>query len=67
MFVIAARYCGASRSLPYSAWAQWARSRAFAAKPPAPPAAVTTDVNGTSDVPSDRSIARAALAVDAKR
>ena len=53
---IAVDRVGLSTPPPYSARAQRARSLAFEAMPPAPPAAVTTEVNGMSGLPSDRSI-----------
>ena len=54
---IEARISGSSASPAYRARAQRARSSAVVAIEPAPPAAVTTEVNGTTEVPSDRSMA----------
>ena len=64
---IAARVAGSSAPPPYRARAQRTRSLEVVAIDPAAPAAVTTEVNGTTWVPSDRSMAGSFGSVPTKR
>jgi hypothetical protein len=64
---MAARIAGPSSEPPYRARAQRTRSLEVEAIEPAAPAAVTTEVNGATFVPSDRSMAGSFGSVPRKR